>query len=72
MLSSDDAREFLERLHDMLSFLIPRYREEGKSYVSIGIGCTGGRHRSVALAEDVGEWLLGEGHHTTIRHRDIE
>lgn len=72
VLSSDDAKGFLERLRDMLSFLIPRYREEGKSYVSIGIGCTGGRHRSVALAEDVGEWLLAEGHHTTVRHRDIE
>lgn len=72
VLLSDDAIGFLERLRDMLSFLIPRYREEGKSYVSIGIGCTGGRHRSVAVAEAVGEWLVGEGHHTTVRHRDIE
>ena len=72
VLGSDDARGFLVRIRDLLSFLIPRYQEEGKSYVSIGIGCTGGRHRSVAIAEELGEWLGNEGYNAAIRHRDVE
>ncbi|MCY4370600.1 MAG: RNase adapter RapZ [bacterium] len=72
VLSSGDAAGFLDRLRDLLSFLIPRYREEGKSYVSIGIGCTGGRHRSVALAEELAGWLSGRGYHATVRHRDVD
>ena len=72
VLSNEDAKEFLDRVHDLLSFLVPRYREEGKSYVSIGIGCTGGRHRSVALAEELGSWLAGRGYHATVRHRDMD
>lgn len=70
VMSLADARGFLERLREMLVFLIPRYRQEGKSYVSIGIGCTGGRHRSVALAEELGDWLRGQNHHPAVRHRD--
>ena len=59
MLSNGDAAGFLDRVRDLLSFLVPRFREEGKSYVSIGIGCTGGRHRSVALAEGTGKLAGG-------------
>lgn len=70
VMSLADARGFLERLREMLVFLIPRYRQEGKSYVSIGIGCTGGRHRSVALAEELGDWLRDQNHHPAVRHRD--
>ena len=70
VLSFDDAKTFNEHLHGMLRFLIPRFRDEGKSYLSIGIGCTGGRHRSVALAEDLGAWLADEGYRSTVRHRD--
>ena len=72
VLSNSDAAGFLDRVRDLLSFLVPRYREEGKSYVSIGIGCTGGRHRSVALAEELASWLAGCGYHATVRHRDID
>ena len=72
VLTNGDAGEFLDRLHDLLAFLVPRYQEEGKSYVSIGIGCTGGRHRSVALAEELAGWLSGRGYHATVRHRDID
>ncbi len=71
VLSNRDTSDFLDLLHDLLSFLVPRYREEGKSYMSIGIGCTGGRHRSVALAEELAGWLTDCGHHATVRHRDI-
>lgn len=70
VMSLADARGFLEQLREMLVFLIPRYRQEGKSYVSIGIGCTGGRHRSVALAEELGDWLRDQNHHPAVRHRD--
>ena len=70
VMSLSDARMFLERLREMLDFLIPRYRQEGKSYVSIGIGCTGGRHRSVALAEELGDWLREGDYHPAVRHRD--
>ena len=71
VLSDGDADGFLDRVYGLLSFLIPRYRTEGKSYVSIGIGCTGGRHRSVALAEEVGDWLSEQGYRAAVRHRDI-
>ena len=72
VMSHEDARTFVEHLHSLLSFLIPRFRDEGKSYVSIGIGCTGGRHRSVALTEEIGAWLSDQGYRSTIRHRDAD
>ena len=72
VFSHEDARTFNEYLRSLLTFLIPRFRDEGKSYVSIGIGCTGGRHRSVAFAEDLGAWLADQGYRATIRHRDSE
>ncbi|GMQ98587.1 MAG: RNase adapter RapZ [Acidimicrobiia bacterium] len=66
-----EADEFLVRVTDMLDFLIPHYEAEGKSYLTIGIGCTGGRHRSVALTEAIGAYLRDQGVSTTIHHRDI-
>ncbi len=70
VLSSDDAKEFLDRTVGLINFLLPRYRAEGKSYVSIGIGCTGGRHRSVAISEFLAE-TLGEEADVIVQHRDI-
>jgi UPF0042 nucleotide-binding protein len=70
VLSHPDAKEFLERTQDLLQFLLPRYEAERKSYLTIGIGCTGGRHRSVAIAEALGEWLVGRDVDVTVRHRD--
>ena len=72
VLSHEDAQAFNEHLHDLLRFLLPRFRDEGKFYVGIGIGCTGGRHRSVALAEDLARWLGDQGYHSTVRHRDVD
>jgi len=66
-----EADEFLVRVTELLDFLIPHYEAEGKSYLTIGIGCTGGRHRSVALTEAVGAYLRDQGVSTTIHHRDI-
>ena len=65
-----DAETFLERVNELLGFLIPRYEAEGKSYLTIGIGCTGGRHRSVALAEAIGAHLADQDVEVTVHHRD--
>ncbi len=72
VFSHPEATEFLERVSGLLEFLVPHYEAEGKSYLMIGVGCTGGRHRSVALAEAVAQRLTDSGIHTDVRHRDIE
>lgn len=71
VLSQDAARELLTRLDDLLGLLLPAYVAEGKSYLTLAFGCTGGRHRSVAIAEEVAELLRGRGFAPTILHRDI-
>lgn len=63
--------ETLDRIEELLIDLIPRYWEGGKTYVAIGFGCTGGRHRSVAAAEEMGERLRARGFSPNIRHRDL-
>ncbi len=63
---------FRERIEDLLAFLTPRYGHEGKSYLTIAFGCTGGRHRSVYSAELFGTCLRNAGHHVTVRHRDLQ
>jgi UPF0042 nucleotide-binding protein len=72
VLSQADARAFLERLSDLLQFLIPRYRNEGKSYLTIAIGCTGGKHRSVALAAALADRLSSGGQPIRLWHRDVD
>jgi RNase adapter protein RapZ len=68
-----ETQEFLTKLLDMLQFLVPQYQKEGKSQVVVGIGCTGGKHRSVAIAEYIGK-MLGNYETETVRvnHRDAE
>jgi UPF0042 nucleotide-binding protein len=65
-----EYEEFYRRLYDFVSYLIPQYKKEMKSYLTIGIGCTGGRHRSVAVAQRLGEDLEKEGNNVEIVHRD--
>ena len=76
VLGQDDTKEFLARLQDLLAFLIPRYAAEGKTYFTLGIGCTGGRHRSVAIVEEVArhleEGIDGPEIDLFVRHRDLE
>lgn len=76
VLGSEDARTFLEHLENMLVFLIPRYAAEGKTYFTLGIGCTGGRHRSVAIAEEIARrtqpYADESGVSFYTRHRDVE
>ncbi len=69
---SGDWREYLERLVELLGFLLPRFVDEGKSYLNVAVGCTGGRHRSVAIAEHLGAVLRGEGFPVVVQHRDLE
>jgi UPF0042 nucleotide-binding protein len=63
--------EFLERLKSFLSFLIPHFSAEGKSYLTVALGCTGGRHRSVALAERLGRYFEANGLAASVSHRDV-
>ncbi|MBM3507018.1 MAG: RNase adapter RapZ [Alphaproteobacteria bacterium] len=63
---------FLESLTGMLTRLLPRYREEGKSYLTIAVGCTGGRHRSVLVAERLAAHMRAHGDDVLVRHRDLE
>jgi UPF0042 nucleotide-binding protein len=72
VLGQPDAKAFLERLGELFGFLLPRYRTEGKSYLTIAVGCTGGRHRSVALATAFAERLEASGQPVRLWHRDIE
>lgn len=72
VLGDQAAKEFVDRIDELLAFLIPRFEAEGKSYLSVGIGCTGGHHRSVAIAEELRRRLAEQGVTATVRHRDIE
>jgi UPF0042 nucleotide-binding protein len=65
-------RGFMERLRGLLDVVVPGYVEEGKSYLTIGIGCTGGRHRSVVIAEEVARYFRERGLPTRVDHRDVE
>ncbi len=69
-----DARTgpFLEKVTGLLTFLLPAHREEGKTHVAVGFGCTGGKHRSVAMAETVANTLAEAGWRVSIRHRELE
>jgi UPF0042 nucleotide-binding protein len=71
MDSYPQTKEFMDRLKDFLLYLLPHYVREGKSYLTIAIGCTGGRHRSVALTERLSTLLAAEGYKTKTVHRDI-
>lgn len=68
---TETTAEFLQRLESFLSFLIPHYTEEGKSYLTIALGCTGGKHRSVALAERLGRYFVAQNLPTSVSHRDV-
>jgi UPF0042 nucleotide-binding protein len=67
-----EGRELLARLRDLLGYLLPRYQREGKTYLTVAIGCTGGRHRSVALVEELRGFVEGQGLPVSVTHRDVE
>jgi RNase adapter protein RapZ len=71
--SSDGIDEFYERLGPLLDYLLPAYEREGKSHLTVGIGCTGGRHRSVVIAERLARTYEGAGHYLIdVVHRDVD
>jgi RNase adapter protein RapZ len=74
VLGAEDCQKFLQKTDDLLSFLIPRYAAEGKTYFTLGVGCTGGRHRSVAITEELARRLKQEDAEIDlfVRHRDVE
>lgn len=71
VLSTDESKEFLEKLLDFIEFSVPLYAKEGKSQLIIAFGCTGGKHRSVTFAQKIGEFLKDKQYDCSIVHRDI-
>ncbi|MEY2571265.1 MAG: RNase adapter protein RapZ [Acidimicrobiaceae bacterium] len=72
VLAQPQAQEFLERLDGLFGLLLPAFVQEGKSYLRIAIGCTGGRHRSVVIAEELAALLRAHGLDPTVVHRDVD
>jgi len=72
VLETPEARIFLQKYIDLLDFLIPLYEKEGKAYLTVAVGCTGGRHRSVAIARALFTHLEHMGRQAEIRHRDVD
>jgi UPF0042 nucleotide-binding protein len=72
VLNNDQTGLFLQKYFDLLDILIPQYENEGKSYLTIAIGCTGGRHRSVVITEQLQEHIASSGYSVALTHRDID
>lgn len=72
VLEQPDTAAFLDKLDDLFALLVPAYVREGKSYLTIAIGCTGGQHRSVVLADELARRLQGRGLEPTVLHRDVD
>jgi len=72
ILEHEESQELLRRLQDFLGFVLPAYQREGKAYLTVAIGCTGGRHRSVAVVEELKRFLDGLGLAANVIHRDME
>jgi len=72
VMSDPDSLPYLEKLFDLMSFSIPQYIDEGKAYLTVAIGCTGGRHRSVVVSERLGAFLTQSGYRVLIQHRDVD
>jgi RNase adapter protein RapZ len=72
VVEQPEGRELIGRLRDLLAYLLPRYQKEGKAYLTIAIGCTGGRHRSVALVEELRGFVDDQGIPVQVTHRDID
>jgi RNase adapter protein RapZ len=70
--SFPQTREFIDRISDLLIYLLPHYIHEGKTYLTIAFGCTGGQHRSVMMAEEICNCLANAGYNAKVSHRDVE
>ena len=72
VLKNEETRIFLDRLYSLLEFTLPLYEREGKSSLTVALGCTGGRHRSVVLVQELHKRLSGGKFRIHVKHRDIE
>ncbi len=72
VMGFEEAKVFLQKLTDIAEYLIPLYEKSGKDFVRISIGCTGGHHRSVAVAETLLKVLQKDGYNVSVEHRDLE
>ena len=70
VLANDESKIFVDKITDLLSFLMPRYKNEGKSYLNLAIGCTGGKHRSVVITNEIANNY--RDNNVTVKHRDIQ
>lgn len=71
LIKHDNYADFIQRFKDLIRFILPLYKKEGRSYLNIAIGCTGGRHRSVAVAEEISNLIKESGYSSKLIHRDI-
>ena len=72
VLGQPETDAFLDQLDELLGLLLPAFVKEGKSYLSIAVGCTGGRHRSVVIAEELAKRMAARGFTPSVSHRDID
>ncbi len=72
VLTDKETKRFLKKYLDLLDYLIPLYEKEGKAYLTVAVGCTGGRHRSVAITESMAEHISKPDMQISITHRDID
>jgi UPF0042 nucleotide-binding protein len=72
VLTQEATTEFLERIRDLLAVVLPGYQEEGRKFLTLAVGCTGGRHRSVVLAEEIAGFVQEKGYAVTVTHRDVD
>ena len=71
VLEDESSKVFMQKLLDLMAFLLPLYEKEGKARLNVALGCTGGKHRSVAVANQLGAYFMDRNHKVTINHRDI-
>jgi len=71
VMGQAESAPFLEKVGDLLELLLPAYVKEGKAYLTVAVGCTGGRHRSVVMAEEIARLIEGFGYRPTVEHRDV-
>lgn len=72
VLGQDATTVFLERVRDLFAVLLPGYQEEGRRFLTVAVGCTGGRHRSVVLSEEIARFIEDKGYPATVVHRDVD
>ncbi len=71
IMGDEHTRQFMEKLYDLIEFSLPHYENEGKAYLNIAIGCTGGKHRSVVVGNELAGFLTSKGYRTIVEHRDV-